>query len=39
MKYSDATHAEELEREVDRLEALSAAVGLSEEERARLNSA
>jgi len=38
LTYQDAMHAEELEREVDRLEATAAAVGLSDEERARLNS-
>jgi hypothetical protein len=37
LKYQDALRAEELEREVDRLEATAAAVGLSEEERARLS--
>ena len=34
LKYRDALHAEELERELDRLDALAAAVGLSEEQRA-----
>lgn len=38
LRYKDAMHAEELEREIDRLEATAAAVGLSDEERARLNS-
>ena len=37
LKYKDALHAEELERELDRLDALAAAVGLSEEEREERN--
>jgi hypothetical protein len=39
LTYRDALHAEELEREVDRLEATVAAVGLSEEQRAELHQA